>query len=388
MSYVPHPGPLHPIVQKLEDFIVKNPRFLADFIAAFNFAKSTGIPEFEEYHIRHLVDYIDFYNKTLTWIPDENTSGKKVYDRLCLFYFVIDQPPVRQWQNPIEPGQHAPWKFLSQWLIDYSKQVGLWMSTPGSMTQETFDTFLHADRYNLYQFIIPSPIWNKFNDFFARHIKPELRPIDPDPLVITSPADSTFDGKWDIDDNNEISVKGLKWSIDQLLEGSPYKDDFKGGKWMHAFLNTTDYHRQHAPIAGVVKEARRIEGLCYLEVTTKVDPGTGKTKMHMHRDLNAIDGAGYQFLQARGLIVIDNPVIGLVATLPIGMAQVSSVELSVKPEQKVEKGQEISYFQLGGSDIVVVFQRKSNVTITASGDGTNHYNFGEQIAIANPPWGQ
>lgn len=39
--------------------------------------------------------------------------------------------------------------------------------------------------------------------------------------------------------------------------------------------------------------------------------------------LNALDGTGWQFAQARGLTVIDSP-IGLVAVLPMGMAQVSS----------------------------------------------------------------
>jgi len=62
-----------------------------------------------------------------------------------------------------------------------------------------------------------------------------------------------------------------------------------------------------------------------------------------------IDGTGYQFTQARGLIVIDSPV-GLVAVLPIGMGQVSSVNLTAQVGAHLAKGEEFGYFAFGGSD--------------------------------------
>lgn len=84
--------------------------------------------------------------------------------------------------------------------------------------------------------------------------------------------------------------------------------------------------------------------------------------------ITAPDHGGYQWCQTRGLIVIDTSYDskgnkksvdhGLVAVLPIGMAQVSSVVLCVKEGQFLEKGQNISYFQFGGSDIVTVFQKR------------------------------
>ncbi|KAG2416290.1 hypothetical protein HFD88_007505 [Aspergillus terreus] len=84
--------------------------------------------------------------------------------------------------------------------------------------------------------------------------------------------------------------------------------------------------------------------------------------------ITAPDHAGYQWCQTRGLIVIDTSYDskgnkkstdnGFVAVLPIGMAQVSSVQLTVGRDDFVEKGQKISYFQFGGSDIVTVFQKR------------------------------
>lgn len=45
----------------------------------------------------------------------------------------------------------------------------------------------------------------------------------------------------------------------------------------------------------------------------------------------------------------------------MGMAHVSSVKIFVKPGMKVNKGDLMSQFEFGGSDIVLVFQKKANV---------------------------
>lgn len=75
------------------------------------------------------------------------------------------------------------------------------------------------------------------------------------------------------------------------------------------------------------------------------------------RKFDAPDNAGYQFTQARGLVVLDTP-IGLVAVFPIGMAQVSSVIVPAEVGGTLRKGEEISYFQFGGSDIDCAFRSR------------------------------
>jgi phosphatidylserine decarboxylase len=160
----------------------------------------------------------------------------------------------------------------------------------------------------------------------------------------------------------------------------PYKDRFVNGLFMHAFLSPADYHRQHAPVGGTVLEARVIPGQVYLEVTAQ-PVGDGTHRLHPLRAFDAPDNAGYQFAQARGLVVLDTP-IGLVAVLPIGMCQVSSVVMTAEVGVTLRKGEEISYFQFGGSDIVVLFEAKSNVSFTAQPNV--HYKMGTRIAQAFP----
>jgi len=105
--------------------------------------------------------------------------------------------------------------------------------------------------------------------------------------------------------------------------------------------------------SGDSPKLRKISGKVYMDVFREPD-GT----------LNVVDGDTYQFNQERGLIVIDSPEVGLVAVLPIGMAYVSSVNLTTEVGAELRKGDQFGYFMFGGSDIVTVFQ-DSNVVLDA-----------------------
>merc|ERR1712232_342975 len=89
------------------------------------------------------------------------------------------------------------------------------------------------------------------------------------------------------------------------------------------------------------------------------------------------DGGGYEFSQARGVIVLDtkgSPYgdIGLVAVIPVGMCQVSGVRMTAKKESILQKGDEFGYFQFGGSDIIMLFQ-KGRVKDIYRGKKDNRY---------------
>ena len=111
----------------------------------------------------------------------------------------------------------------------------------------------------------------------------------------------------------------------------------RGGIFVHSFLNVFDYHRQHAPASGKILEAKFIPGQVYLEVELDVLDAEERANENSglanavipRRYLDAQDATGYQFVQCRGLFVLETA-IGKVAILPMGMAQVSSV-VFVKP---------------------------------------------------------
>ena len=55
----------------------------------------------------------------------------------------------------------------------------------------------------------------------------------------------------------------------------------------------------------------------------------------------------------------------MVAVLPVGVAVVSSIILTAEEGVTLRKGEEIGYFQFGGSDVVVMFESKRKVKLDA-----------------------
>lgn len=371
-----------PVVQELADMIKNNPGWEDKFKEAIAKTVSYNIVGMEDIH--DIPSFLDWINKFVVWVPVENRYGSLWLHNLCKFFFVFDQSPVKELQTLEVPAVPQPALTpLSAWLKKFMIAQGEFLDTPESLTPETLETFKKAPNYNFNEYVEPRGGWKSFNQFFARYTKPGYRPVADidDDHVIVAAAEATFAGQWEVNSGTKVNCKGLYWSIDELLEGSPYKDRFKGGMWTHSFLNTNDYHRQHAPVSGRVVEARVIQGATYVNITAEPVPGEDGKNDVKHEQITAPDTAGYEFMQTRGLIIIDSP-IGLVAVLPIGMSNVSSVVITAEVGRTLHKGEEISYFQFGGSDYVMVFEESSNVSFTAQ-PGV-HYKVGTKIADAYP----
>lgn len=272
------------IVEELVELIEQHD-WRDDFNEALRIAHSYQVPSIA--HIKDLDDYLEYIDELVTWVPRETRADPRlVYDKIVEFYFFLDQPPVKKHQSPIAPGKKADKLTpLSKWIVDYANSWGSYLDTTESAKEvETFkkDPFFNWDEY------MPPPAsflphedykaYRTFNQFFARHVKPGMRPIAGlrDNSVLVSPADCTFVGWWQIGENSQIYVvgeknsivesKGIQWSIHELLKDSAFADRFKGGIFTHSFLNTYDYHRWHTPVQGKILEAKVIQGQAYLDV--------------------------------------------------------------------------------------------------------------------------
>lgn len=287
----------HPVVHELVALIAEH-EWTEPFAQAIKSAHRQNIPQIDDIH--SLADYLGWINALLTWIPNENVPGSEVYVRLCKFYFILDQEPLLSLQNKVVPDDTSPALTpLSAWLVRYADAMGQFLDTPASLTSESLQSFYDSPTYNMNDYIQPHGGWKSFNQFFARNYKPGFRPVAAltDHTIIVSPTDATFAGQWENRSDSKITVKKLHWSVQELLEGSPYKDRFEGGQFMHAFLGPNDYHRQHAPVAGRVLEARVLPGQVYLEVEAVPLDGAADGTYHLLpvRQFDAPDNAGYQF---------------------------------------------------------------------------------------------
>lgn len=354
------------------------------------------------------LDYLDLYvrlvpnesdnpNYPNAWKSDGKQNGynQKVYDLLCQFYWLIDQK--------VEGSEHTMQDFekFAAWLVEFAKAWGSFLDTPPSLTKESLHSFKYDTMYNYPLYSDNEKSWNTFNTFFFREFNnahPEtgitpLRPIaEPKTnTTIVAPADCTFKEDYPIDSNgNVLDESGEKTrvtfkkthsigTIDELLSDSPYAKDFYGGTFVHYFLSPFDYHRFHTPVSGKILEIKAILGKVYLNVNMTEDG-----------QWDAPDGAtnGYEFTQARGLVIIDGgDIVGKVAILPIGMCQVSGVEMYTELEHKtVVKGQEFGKFRFGGSDIIMLFEKDpSDLYMFKKDPGHNpiHFQYGQTAVYYN-----
>lgn len=366
------------------------------------------------------------------------------YLRITQFYYYFNQPQLVALQSPIEPYAGEELTPLSLWLREFAIEWGAFLDTPESAEYlESYKfgpEYTYQDFMDLEGNVGGNAKYGTFNEWFSRRFADieEQRPVasPDDPRVVVFPAESTFVGQWAINTpvpasepmpaESSIVVKNVEWPIPELLKDSAYRDDFEGGILVHSFLNVFDYHRQHVPAAGKVLEAKFIPGQVYLDVEllhlddpaerhiVETEDSALANVVLDRKYLDAQDGTSYQFVQNRALFVLQTA-IGKVAVLPMGMAHVSAVAF-VKPgtqgrelivptgkekelpyeEQvrlinerlekevvgtKVAKGEMISTFLFGGSDIVVVFERRAAVHICAQ-VGV-HYPIRSQYAYAN-----
>ncbi len=338
---------------------------------------------------QNFLEYIKYLTWFAKWIPHQSKNDawlkpgsdehQEVYDHLCHFYWLIDQK-VGPKDKIVES---IPW--FSKWLVEYANVWGSFLDTTESFNQEVLDSFIKlSPEFTVEESMVngkpnaPSG-WLTFNQFFARELNPGVRPITSpfDNTVVTCPADCTYKAHYKIGPDSsipEITVKKTHKfaNIEDLLEGSEYKSAFANGTFIHYFLGPYSYHRFHTPVAGVLRECYPVQGLVYLDVEIT------------DNQFNAPDSSqgGYEFSQARGIVTIDtknSPYgdIGIVGVVPIGMCQVSSVNMTAKPGSNVLKGEEFGYFLFGGSDIIVLLQEGVDPMINTSLD---YHHYGSWIA--------
>ncbi len=244
----------------------------------------------------------------------------------------------------------------SCWVLNADPQTG-WLGTAA------------RSEFKLDDFVID---WNaehggfsSYNAFFHREIKPECRPIAQpgDASLVTSPNDGTlYRIATDVQPSAVFWIKEKCYSLQDMLD---QPDDavlqrFVGGTVVQIFLSGADYHRWHAPVAGVVS-CRKVDGLLFSEnEDTTFDPDAGVASQ--------VYGAA---LNNRGLvsIVADDSRLGTVYVMPIGITEISSLTQTAGNGQPVAKGDELGYFNYGGSTLCLVFERSVQLDFGALKEG-------------------
>jgi phosphatidylserine decarboxylase len=387
-----------PITQELINLIENNPEIGEMLEKSIAEAKKAN-PDPKTNPVQSLSDYYDFIDRASESLPQDMvesspslTMRDQMLQGLCYFYFLVDQPLPELEDKGLFKNTLQYYEPFSSWLRDFAKAQGSYLDTEESWNEEVYQEIYDDPDFGLQKgWYEPPSNWNTFNRFFARYLEsPDMRPIaSPDDAgVVVSPADSVPQGVWPIDNDSNIQVDGgLKvklvtyYSIYDLLGAdSDYKDAFANGVLTHTFLNVNDYHRYHFAVGGTVKEKDILARNVALEVSWDEEQGK----------YEPIDSTGWQFSQTLGYVIVDTGEYGLVALIPMGMAQVSSVnfEDDVEVGAVREKGDMLGNFLFGGSDFIMLFQEEAGFEITTPMENETDYKhilMGEEYGRMGSP---
>jgi phosphatidylserine decarboxylase precursor len=376
------------VTKDLMGLIDKNPeigKMLEESIA-----KAQEInPDRKTNPVQSLSEYYDFIDNASELIPQDvlenpaDLTRDQILQSICYFYFLVDQPLPELENKGLFRNSIQYYEPFSSWLVSFADAWGTFLDTEASWSPAIYQEFYSDPSFGLQNgWYESSSNWSTFNQFFARYLKsPDARPIASpnDESIVVSPADSVPQGTWAIDNSSNIQVDdGLEvkfvryFSVSDLLgNDSQYKDAFANGVLTHTFLNVNDYHRYHFAVGGTVKEIKRITENVALEVSWNSTEGK----------YDPIDSTGWQFSQTRGYVIVDTGKYGLVALIPMGMAQVSSVnfEDNVAVDAIHKKGDMLGNFLFGGSDFVMLFQDQAGFELTAKQG--NHILMGEEYGV-------
>lgn len=209
--------------------------------------------------------------------------------------------------------------------------------------------------------------YRNFNEFFARRLKPEARPICKDLKCIISPADGRILAYENIDINRIVQIKGNDYTLAELLGDRKLAQEYAEGICVIVRLCPADYHRYHFPDSGVAQRSMLVKGYYY-----SVNPIALKKVARVYCE------------NKREITIFMSDHFGKMILIEVGATCVGSIVQTYQAGQRVEKGQEKGYFKFGGSTVVMLL-KKGNLRIdediiqnTQNGIETK-VNMGERI---------
>ncbi|MEU1285612.1 phosphatidylserine decarboxylase family protein [Kitasatospora sp. NPDC005856] len=348
--------PLKPSVARLQDLIDSDPKtymLFDDMLRQLSHRETpTGYPQ-----VTSVDQLLRLFDAAIRSAPRFNTSG--------LVGFPINA--ILNWAMGTQAGFAA---FLddkvNERLHDMLNEWGAYLKSPestyvldrddptgwfGERALEAMPKFVETYRCDPDDQYYGFTSWD---DFFTRRLRPGVRPIATGNDVANACESVPYRLARSVRQRDTFWLKGQPYALAYLLDSAhkgpeePEPEEFVNGTVYQAFLSALNYHRWHSPVDGTIVAVRNIPGTYYSQTPAALC------------DVAAPDlSQGYiAHLAARAVVYLraEEPAVGLMAFVAIGMAEVSSCDVTVSVGQEVERGDEIGTFHYGGSTHCLVFR--------------------------------
>ncbi len=380
------PKGLDSVIEEFKQLIENDPEVYMLFHMMFN-----QVPHKEPYNntptgkpqIRDYKHFLLVLNHILTTAPEFNTTGLVGFP----INAILDWPmgTIGGFAAFINDRINKQFKkVLNRWgEFLMSKESRYVLNKDNWLSPEAKEAW-HQDWFE-WEPKAPYGGFDSWDDFFIREFKEGLRPVaEPDNQNVI--ANACESAPYKIAQNVKLEdnfwIKGQPYSLRHIMGDHKSAETFAGGTIYQAFLSALSYHRWHSPVDGVIEEIVPIDGTYYSEILSEgflnpsgPDPAAPN------------DSQGYlSEVAARTLIFIkaDNPAIGLMCFVSIGMSEVSTSEVTVEIGQHVKKGEQLGMFHFGGSTHCLIFRPEVNLRFDMHGEdpGLNSSNIPINSRIA------
>jgi phosphatidylserine decarboxylase len=208
------------------------------------------------------------------------------------------------------------------------------------LSRRKIKPFVQKMGLNLDELTQPIEDFSSFNDFFTREIDLSKRFINQNPFVCIAPVDGKILAYDDIEPDMTFRIKRSTFNLQGFLQDEALVNKFGGGSMIVSRLCLTDYHHFHFPDSGIAGEAVSIRGKYYAS-----GPYGLRTLIPFYTE------------NYRVLTLFDSDHFGQIAMVEIGAFTVGSIQQKYPSGRRIVKGDRKGFFELGGSTIVLLFEK-------------------------------
>ena len=203
-------------------------------------------------------------------------------------------------------------------------------------------------KYNLDTDELEKPVaeYRNFSDFFIRRLKTGARQIDSLPNSAVSPCDSLIQALViGLGSDTRFAIKGADFLLSELINDSQQADKYIGGTMIIFYLAPYNNHHFIYPVSGVLQSISSV-GKKFFSVNS----------ISLENGFRPFD------FNRRDIAVLQTRIMGNVMMVEVGGFYAGKIIQENDVLGYKEKGAPKGYFALGGSTVVLVFE-KGKITI-------------------------
>jgi phosphatidylserine decarboxylase len=193
--------------------------------------------------------------------------------------------------------------------------------------------------------------FRSWDDFFTRELRPGARPVagpGDDRVIVNACESAPYRIARHVNYRDKFWIKSQPYSIVHMMANDVLAPLFAGATVYQAYLSPLSYHRWHSPVSGTVTKAYVKDGTYFAEASSHGFDPAGPNDSQAY--ITEVATRAVIFIEA------DSPDIGLMCLLAVGMAEVSSCQITAYEGQHVNKGDPIGMFHFGGSTHCLIFR--------------------------------